>query len=174
MFHAFGETFYSIFAAFAQSDTIEYGARIEVPDAEQLREQFQVFDAGHLLVQVGDLEADADLRLQWQEFLLRIIADAFDLPPLFLGLEHDVNRATASELSDTAFHMAIVPTARLFAEHLTRDAIGKRLGWHDLEFVFNDVDAPNEREQAEIQEILLRSGVLTVKEARRMRGLPEL
>ena len=29
---------------------------------------------------------DADLRLQWQEFLLRIIANAFDLPPQSLGL----------------------------------------------------------------------------------------
>ena len=30
---------------------------------------------------------DADLRLQWQEFLLRVIADAFDLPPFYLGVE---------------------------------------------------------------------------------------
>ena len=70
-----------------------------------------------------------------------MIADAFDLPPLFLGLEHDVNRSTAAELNDVAFRQAIVPTARLFAEHLTRDAIGKKLGWSDLEFVFTDVDA---------------------------------
>ncbi len=117
---------------------------------------------------------DSDLRLAWQEFLLRVIADAFDLPPLFLGLEHDVNRSTASELSDVAFRQAIVPTARLFAEHLTRDAIHKKLGWSDLEFVFTDVDAKNEREEAEIQEILLRSGVLTVNEVRRMRGLAPL
>lgn len=117
---------------------------------------------------------DADLRLAWQEFLLRIIADAFDLPPVFLGLEADVNRATAGELSAHAFATAIVPTARLFAEHITRDVIAKKLGWHDLEFVFTDVDAPNEREQAELHEILLRSGVLTVNEVRRMRGLPEL
>src|SRR5512146_3223678 len=117
---------------------------------------------------------DSDLRLAWQEFLLRVIADAFDLPPLFLGLEHDVNRATAAELSDLAFRQAIVPTARLFAEHLTRDAIHKKLGWDDLEFVFTDVDARNEREEAEIQEVLLRSGVLTVNEARKMRGLPPL
>ena len=117
---------------------------------------------------------DSDLRISWQEFLLRIIADAFDLPPVFLGLEQDVNRSTASELSDLAFRQAIVPTARLFAEHLTRDAIHKKLGWTDLEFVFTDVDAKNEREEAEIQEILLRSGVLTVNEVRRMRGLPPL
>ncbi|HXZ26417.1 MAG TPA: phage portal protein, partial [Terriglobales bacterium] len=117
---------------------------------------------------------DADLRLAWQEFLLRVIADAFDLPPLFLGLEHDVNRSTAAELNDLAFRSAIVPTARLFAEHLTRDAIGKKLGWGDLEFVFTDVDARNEMEEAQIQEILLRTGVLTVNEVRRMRGLPEI
>jgi phage portal protein BeeE len=117
---------------------------------------------------------DSDLRLAWQEFLLRVIADAFDLPPFFLGVEHDVNRSTAAELSDLAFRQAIVPTARLFAEHLTRDAISKKLGWGDLEFVFTDVDAKNERDEAEIQEILLRSGVLTVNEVRRMRGLPPL
>jgi Phage portal protein len=117
---------------------------------------------------------DSDLRLAWQEFLLRIIADAFDLPPVFLGLEQDVNRSTASELSDLAFRQAIVPTARLLSEHLTRDGIHKKLGWSDLEFVFTDVDAKNEMEEAQIQEILLRSGVLTVNEVRRMRGLPPL
>jgi len=118
---------------------------------------------------------DADLRLQWQEFLLRIIANAFDLPPQSLGLEKDVNRSTAAEMTDQAFRQAIVPTARLFAEHLTREAIGKKLGWHDLEFVFVDVDSSgSEIEQAQIQEILIRNGVLTVNEVRVMRGLPPL
>ena len=114
---------------------------------------------------------DADLRLQWQEFLIRVIAAAFDLPPLFLGVEADVNRSTAGELSDAAFRTAVVPTAKLLAEHLTRDVLGKALGFEDLEFVFADVDAPNEMEQAQLHEILLRSGVLTVDEVRAMRGL---
>ena len=35
---------------------------------------------------------DADLRLAWQEFLIRMVANAFGLPPLLLGLEADVNR----------------------------------------------------------------------------------
>jgi phage portal protein BeeE len=118
---------------------------------------------------------DADLRLQWQEFLLRIIADAFDLPPQALGLERDVNRSTAAEMNDQAFRQAIVPTARLLAEHLTRDAIAKKLGWDDLEFVFTDVDAASDpMEEAQIQQILIQSGVLTVSEVRRMRGLPPL
>jgi len=117
---------------------------------------------------------DADLRLEWQEFLIRIIADAFDLPPMLLGLERDVNRNTASTQYDDAFRTAVVPVARLIAEHLTRDAIGKRLGWDDLEFVFTDVDAPNELEQAQIQQVLIGCGVLTINEVRRMRGLPPL
>jgi len=117
---------------------------------------------------------DADLRLQWQEFLIRIIADAFDLPPMLLGLERDVNRNTATTQYDDAFRTAIVPVARLIAEHLTRDAIGKRLAWDDLEFVFTDVDAPNELEQAQIQQTLIGCGVLTINEVRRMRGLPPL
>ena len=118
---------------------------------------------------------DADLRLQWQEFLLRIIADAFDLPPQSLGLERDVNRSTAAEMADAAFRQAIVPTARLFAEYLTRGAIAKKLGWDDLEFVFTDVDSSGDAmEEAQIQQILIQTGVLTVNEVRRMRGLPAL
>jgi phage portal protein BeeE len=119
---------------------------------------------------------DADLRLAWQEFLIRVIAGAFDLPPMFLGIEGDVNRSTAQELSASAFRTAIVPTARLLAEHITRDAIDKRLGWRDLEFVFLDLDATDPMEQAQIDQILLNCGVLTVNEARAARGwlpLPE-
>ena len=117
---------------------------------------------------------DADLRLQWQEFLIRLIANAFDLPPMLLGVTGDVNRASATELSDQAYRTAVLPTARLLAEHLTRDAIGKRLGWDDLEFVFVDQEAGDPLEEAQITEILLRSGVMTVNEARRERGLPPL
>src|SRR4051812_33013504 len=144
-------------------DEIEGTGRVPILSAESKPEVLR-FGQG----------TDADLRLNWQEFLLRVIADAFDLPPLFLGLEHDVNRSTADQVGDHAFRSAIVPTARLFAEHLTRDAIHKRLGWDDLEFVFTDLDARNEMEEAQIQEILLRSGVLTVNEVRKIRGLPEL
>jgi hypothetical protein len=73
-------------------------------------------------------------------------------------------------LAASAFRTAIVPTARLLAEHLTRDAIAKRLGWDDLEFVFLDLDATDPLEQAQIDQILLNCGVLSVNEARAARG----
>ena len=117
---------------------------------------------------------DADLRLQWQEFLLRVVASAFDLPPFYLGVERDVNRSTAGEMNDMAFRQAVVPTARLLAEALTRDAISKKLGWNDLEFVFAELDTTDPLEEAQIQQILLQNGVLTVNEVRRMRGLGEI
>jgi hypothetical protein len=144
-------------------DEIEGTGRVPILSAESKPEVLR-FGAG----------TDADLRLAWQEFLLRIIADAFDLPAQFLGVVSDVNRATAAEMTEMAFRTAIVPTARLVAEHLTRDAIGKKLGWSDLEFVFTDVDASDEMAQAQIDEILLRNGVVTVNEVRRARGLAEI
>jgi phage portal protein BeeE len=118
--------------------------------------------------------SDRDLRLEWQKFLIRIIADAFDLPPLLLGLEQDVNRATAESLVEEAFRTAVVPTARLFAEHLTREVIGRVLGWDDLEFVFEDLEVFDERAQAELDEILLRSDVLVPDEVRLRRNLEPL
>lgn len=144
-------------------DEIEGTGRVPILTAEKKPEVLR-FGVG----------TDADLRLAWQEFLIRVIASAFDLPPLFLGLEADVNRSTAEELSQSAFRTAIVPTARLLAEHITRDAIAKRLGWSDLEFVFLDLDATDPLEQAQIDQILLQCGVLTVDEARAMRGWPPL
>ncbi len=114
---------------------------------------------------------DADLRLQWQEFLILLIANAFELPPMMLGLQKDVNRSTASEMADEAFQSAIVPVAKLLAEHITRDLFAKKLGWREFEFCFNDLESRNEMEEVQIQTELLKAGVLTVAEVRSMRGL---
>ena len=115
---------------------------------------------------------DADLRLQWQEFLIRMIANAFDLPPMLLGLENDVNQSTAGQLADEAFGSAIVPVAKLIAEHITRDVFAKLLGWREFEFVFNDLETRDEQEEVAMQVQLLNAGVLSVAEVRAMRGLP--
>jgi phage portal protein BeeE len=117
---------------------------------------------------------DADLRIQWQQFLIILIANAFELPPMLLGLQADVNRSTASEMADEAFQSAIVPVARLLAEHITRDLFAKKLGWREFEFCFNDLEARDEMEELQIQTELLKAGVLTISEVREMRGLPAL
>ncbi|WP_263382787.1 phage portal protein [Granulicella arctica] len=117
---------------------------------------------------------DADLRLQWQEFLILMVANAFELPPMLLGLQKDVNRSTASEMADEAFQSAIVPVAKLLAEHITRDLFAKKLGWREFEFCFNDLESRNEIEELTIQTELLKAGVLTIAEVRKARGLEAL
>jgi HK97 family phage portal protein len=117
---------------------------------------------------------DADLRLAWQEFLIRMVANAFGLPPLLLGLEGDVNRSTAAELADEAFRGAILPLAQLLAGHLTRDLFAKCIGWREFEFVFNDLSARDEETELAVQVQLLKANVLTVDEVLAMRGLGPL
>lgn len=144
-------------------DEIEGTGRVPILSTEQKPEVLR-FAQG----------TDADLRLSWQEFLIRMVANAFGLPPLLLGLEQSVNRATATELMDEAFHSAITPLARLLAGHITRDLFAKRLGWREFEFVFNELDARDEMSEIQIQTALLAAGVLTVNEVRAMRGLAPL
>ena len=117
---------------------------------------------------------DAELRLQWQSMLIRMVGNAFGVPPLMLGLESDVTRTTAVELADEAFRSTIAPMARLLAEHFTRDLFGKRLGWTEFEFVFNELEARDEMQEVQIQTALLGAGVLTVNEVRAARGLGPL
>ncbi|MDR3774318.1 MAG: phage portal protein [Terracidiphilus sp.] len=117
---------------------------------------------------------DADLRLAWQEFLIRMVANAFGLPPMLLGLEGDVNRSTAAEMADEAFRGAISPLAMLLAGHITRDFFGKCIGWREFEFVFNELNARDEETELAVQVQLLAAGVLTVNEVRAMRGLGPL
>jgi HK97 family phage portal protein len=114
---------------------------------------------------------DADMRLAWQEFLIRMVANAFGLPPLMLGLEADVNQSTASEMTDEAFRGAISPLAKLLAGHITRDLFGKCIGWREFEFVFNELNARDEETELAVQVQLLQAGVYTVDEVRAMRGL---
>ena len=141
-------------------DEIEGTGRVPLLSSEQKPEVLR-FAGG----------TDADLRLAWQEMLIRLIANAFELPPMLLGLQHDVNRSTAGEMADEAFQSAVVPVAKLLAEHITRDLFAKKLGWREFEFCFNDLESRNEMEEVQIQTALLHAGVLTVGEVRSMRGL---
>ncbi|HEV2646878.1 MAG TPA: phage portal protein [Acidobacteriaceae bacterium] len=141
-------------------DEIEGTGRVPILSCEQKPEVLR-FAGG----------TDADLRIQWQEFLMRMIANAFELPPMLLGLQSDVNRSTASEMADEAFQSAIVPVAKLVAEHITRDLFAKKLGWREFEFSFNDLETRDDMEEVQMQTELLKAGVLTVDEVREMRGL---
>ena len=103
-----------------------------------------------------------------------MVANAFGLPPLMLGLEADVNQSTASEMADEAFRGAISPLAILLAGHITRDLFVKCIGWREFEFAFNELSARDEETELQVQVQLLQAGVLTIDEVRAMRGLAPL
>ena len=114
---------------------------------------------------------DADLRLNWQEFLIRMVGNAFSLPLRYRPRARREPVDRNAEQADEAFRSAVVPLAKLVAEHFTRDLFAKKLGWPEFEFVFNELDARDEMTEVEMQTALLTAGVLTVNEVRAMRGL---
>lgn len=107
-----------------------------------------------------------DLLMDWQTLLIRIIAAGFDLSPMSLGLERDVNRSTAAVMSEQDFNSAIVPAARKFEEAITRLILHKSLGWKELKFEYVGLDDPDEVIQAQLMRQLYTINSITPDEIR--------
>lgn len=95
--------------------------------------------------EVIDVQAvtEGDLLPWWQEFLIRIIAQGFDLTPFALGLERDVNRNTSQTMTAQDFLSAVVPMATRVQEALSMGLLHKLMEWRDLEFQFIGLDDPD-------------------------------
>lgn len=117
-------------------------------------------------------DGDNALFLKYQELLIREIATAFDLSPQNLGVERDVNRNQGEVSEDRDWDHAIKPWANLYASALTRRAIHRRLGFHQLRFRFVGMDRKDERASAEIYQIDYRNNAVTPNERRAHLGLP--
>lgn len=113
---------------------------------------------------------DSDMRLAWQAWLVRLIAMAFDLSPQKLNLETTVNRATAETMAEGDDSAAIKPMAKLLAEYLTREALGRTLGWYDLAFEFEGLDPEDDLSRAQVWDYLLRNDVLVPDQCRHELG----
>jgi hypothetical protein len=84
-----------------------------------------------------------DLLLEWQKFLIQIIAAAFDLSPQALNMDDHPNRSTAQVMATADWRTAVVPVATRFQEAWTRLWLHDTLGWKDLEFEFDNIDDPD-------------------------------
>lgn len=115
-----------------------------------------------------------DLLLEWQEFLIRIIATGFDLSPQTMGLERDVNRNTASVMAESDWRNAVVPPARRIEEAVTRYLIHGILNWKDLQFQFIGLEDPDSTAKAMLQRMQYMMDALTTDEIRETNGLPKL
>ena len=112
----------------------------------------------------------ADLLLEWQEMLIRMIANGFDMSAMSLGIEHDVNRATGTVLDDKDFRTAVVPKAKRLQEAFTRKILHGKLGWYDLEFVFLNLDDPDAETKMQLYTQMYSTNSITPQEIRRGMG----
>jgi hypothetical protein len=107
-----------------------------------------------------------DLLLPWHEMLIRMIANAFDMSAMALGIEHDVNRAVGDVLKDSDFRSAVVPMAKRIQEARTRKILHNKLGWYDLEYVFLSLDDPDLETKTDMNARMYSANALTPNEWR--------
>lgn len=117
------------------------------------------------VVEVQPVTPD-DLLLDWQNLLIRIIAAGFDLSPMSLGLERDVNRNTATVMAEQDFNSAVVPVAKKLEEAFTRQILHRTLGWQELKFEFVGLEDPDETVQTAIVTKLYSANCITPDEIR--------
>lgn len=114
-----------------------------------------------------------DLLMPWQEFLLRIIACAFDLSAMALNLERDVNRSTGEVLDDKDFRSAVVPVAKKLEDHYTNYLLHRLMGWKDLEFKFLNMDDPDAETKVTILSQLYATNAITPNGILKAMGMPK-
>ena len=115
-----------------------------------------------------------DLLLDWQKFLIQIIAAAFDLSPQALNMDDHPAKATAQVMADSDWKNAVVPVATRFQTAITRQWLHDDLGWKDLEFEFIGLDDPDLITRTVIDQRLYQMNSMTPNEIRKANNKPPL
>ena len=114
---------------------------------------------------------DAPIKDDFDEWLARIVAYAFSLPPT--PFVRQMNRGTAGEDQDRGLEEGLEPI-KLWAKRLIDGVIQDDQGCPDLEFAWSDAVAVDPMQQAQIDDLSLRNGSATIDEVRGRRGLAPL
>lgn len=117
---------------------------------------------------------DDGLYLQWQHFLITIVAYTFGIDPKRFNEGSQTDRSTVDEQKENINDEAIKPLAKLFEEQFNRKIIS-RLGLGDrliFRYQFEDTES---RKMAKVDRItkIFDSDLITIDEGREMLGLPE-
>lgn len=119
-------------------------------------------------------EGDTALMLKYQDFLKAEIATSFDLSPQNLGVERDVNRSNGETSQERDWDQAIKPRAVELAFYLTRQALHRRLGFHQLRFRFIGLDRVDEDLQSKTYETRYKNNAVVPDEYRELIGMPPM
>lgn len=101
------------------------------------------------------------------EWLARVVCWAFSLSPQ--ALIKQMNRATAETAKEQSDEEGITPLLNWLAS-LINGLVRKYFGYDDVEFAWGERKDENKLEQAQINQIYVASGVLTVDEVRESLG----
>ena len=111
------------------------------------------------------------LKSDFDEWLTRIACFAFNYPPT--PFIKQMNRSTSDNAKEAADEEGVQPITR-WVKELMDEIIQERMGYADLEFIFEDKEAQDPLERAQIDQIYVNSGVLTKDEVRADLGLDPL
>lgn len=111
------------------------------------------------------------LKSDFDEWLARIACFAFNYPPT--PFIKQMNRSTSDNAKEAADEEGVQPITR-WVKELIDEIIQERMGFTDLEFMFEDKEAQDPLERAQIDEIYVNTGVLLKDEVRADLGLDPL
>jgi HK97 family phage portal protein len=112
-----------------------------------------------------------DLKDEFDDWLARVICYAFSIPPT--AFTKQVNRATAETAKEAAEQEGLAPTLAWVKRFMDR-LIAQDFSASDLEFQWKTDEAQDPLEQAQVDKLLVSSGIITINEARSNRGLDPL
>jgi len=110
---------------------------------------------------------DPPLKDDFDEWLARIVAFAFSLPPT--PFVRQMNRATAGEDQERSLEEGLAPL-KLWVKRLVDEVNECEFGVTDLEFAWADAPEIDPLLQSEIDDRALKNGTATVNEVRARRG----
>lgn len=130
--------------------------------------------SGAKTVDLGNV-GDNSLFLHWQEFLIAIIANAFGLDLMKFNSIVGINRSTGDTLDDASDESAIRPLAELISHYINNNILPlfELDGYCEFQFRFT-TSYQDRKSLAVIHQILLQADAITINEARREMGLPDL
>ncbi len=114
---------------------------------------------------------DAPIKDEFDEWLARIVAYAFSLPPT--PFVRQMNRSTSQSDQGRSTEEGAEPLKR-WAKRLIDGVIQDDQNCPDLEFAWNDAGEVDPAKQASIDDLCLRNGSATIDEVRNRRGQPPL
>jgi phage portal protein BeeE len=165
-------------ADIASIDTPKFMIALKGVEANKLKEfreymANEIEGSGHIPIvggevdsaQIGAINADS-LFIEWQKFLLTLVAKCFDLPESFF-ISNDVNdRNTIEEVQQQVIIEAIKPYADLIEKAINLHII-QELGIYDIEFKFIYAETETQKKLKTDRVIsMVSSDLLTLDEAR--------